>query len=102
MNENAVSTCPRSVQAVALPLSAGGPLNCASLLGLRNELSELAERWDLPLDDDGLHDLLRVAHDPDDGWVAEPPEVLTFARLTLAANEAMRRDCPLWLVGGEN
>ena len=69
------------------------------MLGLRNELSELAERWELPLDDDGLHDLLRVAHDPDDGWVAEPPEVMTFARLTLAANEAMRRDCPLWLVG---
>jgi hypothetical protein len=92
---------PAQVQAVSLPLSAGGPLNCASLLGLRNELSELAERWDLPLDDEGLHDLLRVAHDPDDGWVAEPPEVMTFARLTLAANEAIRRDCPLWLVGGE-
>ena len=40
-----------------------------------------------------------VALDPDDGWVADPPEILTFARLVLAANEAMRRDCPLWLVG---
>ena len=90
---------PAHVQAVSFPLSAGGPLKCASLLGLRNELAELAERWDLPLDDDGLQALLRVAHDPDDGWVADPPEVLTFARLALAANEAMRRDCPLWLVG---
>ena len=92
---------PAQLQAVSLPLSAGGPLNCASLPGLRNELSELAERWDLPLDDEGLHALLHVAHDPDDGWVAEPPEVMTFARLTLAANEAMRRDCPLWLDGGK-
>jgi hypothetical protein len=92
---------PAQVQTISLPLSAGEPLRCASLLGLRNELSELAERWELPLDDDGLHDLLRVAHDPDDGWVAEPPEVMTFARLSLAANEAMRRDCPLWLLGQE-
>ena len=90
---------PAQLQAVSFPLSAGGPLKCASLLGLRNELAELAERWDLPLDDDGLQALLRVAHDPDDGWVADPPEILTFARLALAANEAMRRDCPLWLVG---
>ena len=75
------------------------PLRCASLLGLRNELAELAERWDLPLDDAGLQALLRVARDPDDGWVADPTEILTFARLALAANEAMRRDCPLWLVG---
>ena len=90
---------PAQVQAVSLPLSAGAPLKCASLLGLRNELAALACRWDLPLDDVGLHALLRVAHDPDDGWVADPTEILTFARLALAANEAMRRDCPLWLVG---
>jgi len=90
---------PAQVQTVSLPLSAGEPLRCASLLGLRNELSELARRWDLPLDDEGLRALLRVAQDPDDGWVADPAEVMTFARLALAANEAMRRDCPLWLVG---
>jgi hypothetical protein len=90
---------PAHVQAISFPLSAGGQLRCASLLGLRNELAELAERWELPLDDEGLRTLLHIAHDPDDGWVAEPPEVLTFARLALAANEAMRRDCPLWLVG---
>src|SRR5271163_2708959 len=90
---------PAQVQAASFPLSSGGPLKCASLLGLRNELVELAERWELPLDDVGLQALLRVAQDPDDGWVADPPEVLTFARLALAANEAMRRDCPLWLVG---
>jgi hypothetical protein len=90
---------PAHLQAVSFPLSAGGPLRCASLLGLRNELAELAERWELPLDDDGLQDLLHIARDPDDGWVADPPEILTFARLALASNEAMRRDCPLWLVG---
>src|SRR5262249_45929588 len=78
---------PAQVQAISLPLSAGGPLRCASLLGLRNELAELADRWELPLDDEGLRELLRVARDPDDGWVAEPPEVMTFARLSLAANE---------------
>jgi hypothetical protein len=90
---------PAHVQAISLPLSAGQALRCASLPGLRRELAELAERWDLPLDDQGLKDLLRIYRDPDDGWVADSPEILTFARLALAANEAVRRDCPLWLVG---
>jgi hypothetical protein len=90
---------PAHVQAVSLPLSAGQALRCASLPGLRRELAELAERWDLPLDDEGLKDLLHIHRDPDDGWVADCPEILTFARLVLAANEAVRRDCPLWLVG---
>jgi hypothetical protein len=90
---------PAHVQTVSFPLSAGGPLRCASLPGLRNELAELAQRWELPLDDEGLRELLRVAHDPDDGCVADTPEILTFARLALAANEAVRHDCPLWLVG---
>ncbi len=90
---------PANVQTASFPLSAGAALRCASLPGLRNELTELASRWELTLDDHGLEDLLRVAHDPDDGCVAEAPEILTFARLALAANEAMRRDCPLWLVG---
>ena len=92
---------PAHVCAVSLPLSAGGPLRCASLPGLRGELSELAERWDLPLDDQGLLDILQIHQDPDDGWVADAPEVLAFARLALAANEAVRRDCPLWLVGDQ-
>jgi hypothetical protein len=90
---------PAHVRAVTLPLSVGGPLRCASLPGLRDELAALAVRWELPLDDAALLDLLRVAEDPVDGPVAEPPEVLTFARLSLAANEAVRRDCPLWLLG---
>ena len=90
---------PAHVRAVSLPLSAGGPLRCASLPGLRGELAELAERWELPLDDQALESLLDVSRDPDDGWVADAPEILTFARLALAANEATRRDCPLWLVG---
>ena len=29
-----------------------------------------------------------------------PPELIAFAKLALAANEAVRRDSPLWLVGG--
>ncbi|MFO0892247.1 MAG: hypothetical protein U0790_24305 [Isosphaeraceae bacterium] len=90
---------PAHLQAVALPLPDGMQLNCASLPGLRAELALLAERWELPLDDEGLMDLLAVARDPDDGFVSEAPEILTFARLALAANEAVRRDCPLWLVG---
>jgi hypothetical protein len=89
---------PANVQTASFPLK-GGLLSCASLPGLRNELAELADRWSLPLDDDGLNELLRVVADPDDGPVAEPPEILGFARLALAANEAVRRDCPLWLVG---
>src|SRR5262249_55737473 len=91
---------PAHVRAIALPLSQGEPLRCASLPGLRGELADLAARWNLPLDDDGLKDLLKVHRDPDDGWVTAPPELLVFARLALAANEAVRRDCPLWLVGG--
>lgn len=90
---------PAHVQAVTLPLRAGRRLRCASLPGLRRELAALAERWDLPLDDDALAEILRVAQDPADGFVADLPEVLTFARLALAANEAVRKDCPLWLVG---
>jgi hypothetical protein len=91
---------PAHVQAVSLPLSAGPALRCASLPGLRRELAELAERWDIALDDEALKDLLNIHRDPDDGWVADLPEVVAFARLALAANEAVRRDCPLWLVGG--
>ncbi len=89
---------PANVRAVTLPLSAGN-LRCASLPGLRRELAELADRWELPLDDAALEAILEVHQDPDDGWVADAPEVHTFARLALAANEAVRRDCPLWLVG---
>ncbi len=90
---------PAHVQTVSLPLSAGAPLNCASLPGLRHELALLAQCWELPLDDQGLEQLLDVTCDPDDGFVAEAPEILTFARLALASNEAARRDCPLWLLG---
>jgi hypothetical protein len=64
---------PTHVQAIALPLSAGAPLRCASLPGLRRELAELAGRWDLPLDDRGLTDLLAIHLDPEDGLVADAP-----------------------------
>jgi hypothetical protein len=90
---------PAHVQAVSLPLPHGEALRCASLPGLRSELAELAGRWDLPLDDPALRDVLKVYRDPDDGWVGDAPEVFSFARLALAANEAVRRDCPLWIVG---
>lgn len=90
---------PANVCAVSLPLSRGAALRCASLPGLRAELAELAVHWDLALDDEGLNDLLRIYRDPDDGLVADAPEILVFARLALAANEAVRKDCPLWVVG---
>ena len=93
---------PTSVRAVSLPLSAGGPLRCASLPGLRRELGELADAWDLPRDDEGLEAILHSFADPDDGPVADAPEALTYAHLVLAANEAVRRGCPLWLVGEAN
>ena len=89
---------PANVGSMTLPTSAGN-LRCASLPGLRRELFELAERWGLPADDHALEAILEGACDSDEGPVADAPEVLAFARLMLAANEAMRRDCPLWLTG---
>ena len=91
---------PAHVEAVSFPLSDGRPLRCASLPGLREELAALADRWDLPVDEPGLLELLRVYDDPVDGPVSERLEDITFARLALAANEAARRDCPLWLLLG--
>ena len=90
---------PAQLRSVTLPMSVGGPLRCASLPALRDELAALAVTWDLPLDDEALFELLRVFDDPEDGPIAEFPEVVTYALLTLAANEAVRRDCPLWLIG---
>ena len=90
---------PAQFRSITFPLAAGGQLQCASLLGLRHELAELAERWGLPLDDAGLQAVLRDAGDPDETPGGDSAGATTFARLALAANEAMRRDCPLWLVG---
>lgn len=86
---------PANLPTVSLPTRVGAPLCCASLPGLRRELFELAERWDLPVDDDALTAIL----DDEGSALAPAPEHSAFARLMLAANEAMRRDCPLWLVG---
>ena len=97
--KGAACICPPSFRRSRFRFQRAERSDAPACSGLRHELAELAERWELPMDDEGLHELLRVATDPDDGWVAEPPEVMTFARLALAANEAMRRDCPLWLVG---
>ena len=90
---------PANVQAMSLPLSHGHMLQCASLHGLRRELAALAERWDVPVEDIALLELIEVDCDPDDGFVADAPEIVAYARLALAANEAVRRDCPLWIVG---
>ncbi|MDE2507088.1 MAG: hypothetical protein KGM43_07755 [Planctomycetota bacterium] len=87
---------PSPLQAVSLRLKAGDHLHCASLPGLRNELEELAKRWELPLHDEGLEAIVR---EQTEGGVADSPEVVVFAHLALAANEAVRRDCPLWIVG---
>lgn len=95
-SEGRVVYLPANVQVMTLGLSSG-KLRCASLPGLRRELFTLADRWELPVDDHALEEILRGGEDPDDGPVADAPEVLAFARLMLAANEAMRRDCPLWL-----
>lgn len=96
-SEGRVVYLPANVQTMTMKLpSSAGDLRCASLPGLRRELFEVAARWDLPLDDTTLEGILK---DEEDGGVADAPEVLAFARLALAANEAMRRDCPLWLVG---
>ena len=57
---------PSNVCAMTLPTSAG-QIRCASLPGLRRELFELAERWELPLDDLALEGILRTADDPEDG-----------------------------------
>jgi hypothetical protein len=86
---------PTHVNAMTLTLSAGRPLRCASLPALRDELAELAGRWGVPLDDESLEGLVQEP----DGGVADDPEIAAFARLALAANEAVRRDCPLWLFG---
>ena len=86
---------PGHVRAMTLA-SPVGPLRCASLPGLRGELTDLGERWGISLDDAVLDGILR---DESEGGVADAPEIVAFARLALAANEAMRRDCPLWLVG---
>ena len=93
-----MSTCRRTSAAVSLPTSAGA-LRSASLPGLRRELAELAARWDIPLDDASLRDVLRTFADPDDGPVADAPEALAFARLALAANEAVEEGLPA-LAGG--
>ena len=79
---------PQTFRLPSFPLSAGRGPEMHSLPGLRNELSELAHCWEAAPDDDGLKELLRVAHDPDDGCVADASEVLTFARL--ASCPAMR------------
>ena len=81
---------PADVQSVSLPLRQGKPLCCASLPGLRAELEELAGRWGQSLDDAVLREVLAAT-------VETAPERLGLARFALAANEAARRDCPLWL-----
>ena len=91
---------PAHVQAVSLPALGGLALHCASLPASATSSPCSPSGGSSRVDDEGLGELLNVAQDPDDGLVADGPEILTFARLALASNEAVRRDCPLWLVGG--
>lgn len=91
---------PAYVRTISLPFAAGKSLRCASLPGLRRELGELAARQGFPIDDDSLRDLLNGVEDSDDQFSAPVSGVAAYARLALAANEAVRKDCPLWLVGG--
>lgn len=88
---------PAPVRAMDLALKGFGTLRCASLPGLRSELEDLAGRWGIELDEDALR--TRVSSAPDPGEAGDEPEAVALARLVLAANEAARRDCPLWLVG---
>ena len=67
--------------------------------GPPRELSALADCWDLPQDDARLTRAAPRRRRPRRRPRRRAPEVLTFARLALAANEAVRRDCPLWLLG---
>ena len=91
---------PAHVQAVSLPLSAGSTLRCASLPGPPRRAGRAGRGAGTCRSmTTALKDLLQIHRDPDDGWVADSPEILAFARLALAANEAVRRDCPLWVVG---
>ena len=83
---------PAQVQSVSLPLREGKPLCCASLPGLRSELEEMADHWGLSLEDSVLTAIL-------DSNEEVANERLGLARIALAANEAARRDCPLWLFG---
>lgn len=91
---------PAYVRAINLSFAAGKSLRCASLPGLRRELSDLAARQGLPIDDESLRDLLEEAQTSDENYSCPPSEIAAYARLALAANEAVRKDCPLWLVGG--
>ena len=83
---------PALVEAAALPLTDGESLHCASLPVLRDELALLADRWSLAIEDEGLQALLGEG-------AGSTLEVRAYAYLSLAANEAVRRDCPLWVVG---
>lgn len=80
-DDGCVAYLPTHIEVISLPLPSGLPLLCASLPGLRSELAQLADAWELPIDDDALLEILASRQDPDDGWVADPPEILTFARL---------------------
>jgi len=85
---------PAHVQPMVFHLSQGAPLHCASLPGLRDEFEMLSKAWGVPLDDDGLN---RLLEDSGERCAEEIRALSGFAKLAIAANEAVRRDCPLWL-----
>ena len=94
---------PQQVRAVSIPLPAGANLQCASLLGLRRELRDLAEHWGLvDLEEGELQELasgLGAVGSISERIGIDAIDLISYARFTLAANEATRRGCPLWLVG---
>ena len=79
---------PANVQTISLPLSAGKPLNCqparACATNWRNSPTAGAAAGR-----PGAGAASEWPH-PDDGWVAEAPEILTFARLALAIRRGGR------------
>ena len=90
---------PTHVRAVSLPLSAGSTLRSPVCRASATSWPSWPGAGTCRSMTMALKALLRVECDPDDGSVADSPEILAFARLALAANEAVRRDCPLWVVG---
>lgn len=72
------------------------PLAVASLTGLQRELKALAEVWQKPTDQETLRKL--AAHYNEDEYVDDDMDVQTYVQLSLAADEALRRQAVLWVV----
>ena len=87
---------PAHVQRIDLTMTSGKPLCCAALPGLRRELNAIADALGV---DPGDEEMERLAASEEGLAPFGPAATRAFARLTLAANQAARKDCPLWMVG---